>query len=376
MGRTLLVTNDFPPTIGGIQSYVRDFAAQLDPESLIVFASTQDPVAAAMYDESLDYRVIRWPRRVMLPTRSAGDALVSIIKEFDVETVWFAAAAPLGLLAPRARHAGARTIVASTHGHEVGWAMLPGARQTLRKIGRSVDVVTYISEYTRQRLQPVMGPHPQYCSLPAGVDTDFFSPGSEQGRKSTRDRFGFGDKPVIVCVSRLVPRKGQDALIEALPTIRESVPDAQLVLVGEGAYLTRLRGLARRKAVTEAVHFLGALERGAMRDVLATADLFAMPARTRVGGLDVEGLGIVYLEAQACGVPVIAGSSGGAPETVTSQSAVVVDGHDVAGLARAITTVLLDAPLRATMGQAGREHVEQHWTWEQKGQQLRSILKR
>ena len=132
MARTLLVTNDFPPTIGGIQSYLRDFLATLNPEDVVVFASTQDGDAAAEYDATLPYTVVRWPRTIMLPTPATARRMQSLIREYDIETVWFGAAAPLALMAPEARAAGARRIVATTHGHEVGWSMLPIARQALR----------------------------------------------------------------------------------------------------------------------------------------------------------------------------------------------------------------------------------------------------
>ena len=146
MARTLLVTNDFPPTIGGIQSYLRDFLATLNPEDVVVFASTQDGDAAAEYDATLPYTVVRWPRTIMLPTPATARRMQSLIREYDIETVWFGAAAPLALMAPEARAAGARRIVATTHGHEVGWSMLPIARQALRRIGQHADVITYISD--------------------------------------------------------------------------------------------------------------------------------------------------------------------------------------------------------------------------------------
>ena len=174
MARTLLVTNDFPPTIGGIQSYLRDFLSTLDPHNVVVFASTQDADAVAEYDHSLAYQVIRWPRKVMLPTPATAREMQRIIREHDIDTVWFGAAAPLALMAQAARAAGARRIVATTHGHEVGWSMLPGARQALRRIGNTADVVTYISEYTRRRLVRAVGTHPQWVHLPSGVSLEDF----------------------------------------------------------------------------------------------------------------------------------------------------------------------------------------------------------
>lgn len=371
MSRTLLVTNDFPPTVGGIQSYLRDFLGTLDPEQVVVFASTQDRSAAAEFDAGLPYRVIRWPRHVMLPTPTTAEAMSQIIRELDIDTVWFGAAAPLALMGAAARRAGATRIVASTHGHEVGWSMLPGARQVLRRIGDTADVVTYISDYTLRRFRRAFGPHPEFRHLPSGVDVDWFRPATPEEKAATRGRHGAG--PLVVCVSRLVPRKGQDMLIRAWPRILERHPTARLLIVGSGSHGSALRRLAAPLA--DAVVFTGPLPTGELRSLLASADVFAMPARTRGGGLDVEGLGIVYLEAQACGLPVIAGDSGGAPETVTPDTGLVVDGRSEEELASALLMLLDDPRHAAALGEAGRRHAVSSWTWDIMGSRLRDILR-
>ena len=371
--RTLVVTNDFPPTVGGIQSYVRDFLATQDPDLITVFASTQDAPAATVFDASLDYEVIRWPRSVMLPTPTTAYAMGEIIRARGIDNVWFGAAAPLALLAPQARSAGATRIIASTHGHEVGWSMTPVARRMLRRIGEQADVVTYVSDYTLRRFHTAFGSHPEFLHLPSGVDIHVYRPATGREYAETRKRWGFApDTPVITCISRLVPRKGQDKLIQAMPTVLRDHPDAVLVIVGAGRIEQRLRSLA--EGLGDSVRFAGRLEHGEMVSILAASDIFAMPARTRGGGLDVEGLGIVYLEAQACGVPVIAGQSGGAPETVTPATGLVVDGRDVDKLAAAVAGLLSDADTRADMGMAGRRHVEESWTWDLMGARLTEML--
>lgn len=371
--RTLVVTNDFPPTVGGIQSYVRDFLATQDPDLITVFASTQDAPAATAFDASLDYEVIRWPRTVMLPTPTTAYAMGEIIRARGIDNVWFGAAAPLALMAPQARAAGATRIIASTHGHEVGWSMTPGARQMLRRIGDEADAVTYISDYTLRRFRTAFGSHPQFVHLPSGVDTDAYRPATAQDRAATRSRWGLApDTPVITCISRLVPRKGQDKLIQAMHTVLGEHPGAVLIIVGAGRIEQRLRSMAH--PLGDSVRFAGRLDHAEMVDILAASDIFAMPARTRGGGLDVEGLGIVYLEAQACGVPVIAGQSGGAPETVTPATSLVVDGRDVDKLAAAVASLLSDTEARASMGAAGRRHVEESWTWDVMGARLTEML--
>lgn len=376
MARTLLVTNDYPPKIGGIQSYLRDFVATLDPAETVVFASVQDGTAVREHDASVAHEVIRWPHQLMVPTPRVAAQMSRIIAERGISTVWFGAAAPLAVLAGRARAAGAARVIASTHGHEVGWSMLPGARQVLRHIGDNVDVVTYISDYTLGRIRPVIGERPDYVHLPSGVDTEVFRPAQEAEREQFRARFGVGGELLIVCISRLVPRKGQDQLIRAMPELRRRHPGVRLAIVGTGSYESTLRVLAEpvNRAHPGAVFFTGALEFPVMRGLLAAADVFAMPARTRGAGLDVEGLGIVYLEAQACGVPVLAGDSGGAPETVTAATGVVVDGRSVREVVDALDGLLADAGLRARLGRAGRAQVEANWTWEIMGQRLADMI--
>ena len=369
--KTLLVTNDFPPTVGGIQSYLRDFAAELasrvGPKNLVVFASTQDTVAARAWDASVPYMVVRWPRRVMLPTPATAREMQRLIRAHGIETVWFGAAAPLALMGAAAKRAGATNVIATTHGHEVGWGMLPVARQALTAIGRSADTVTYISDYTRQRLT-AFGTRPRFVALPSGVDTEFFRPATSSQRAATREHLGVGDAPLVVCSSRLVARKGQDVLIRAWPEVRRQAKGARLVIVGSGPYEKKLRAMAG-----EGVVFTGAVPGERLRDIVAAADVFAMPARTRLGGLDVEGLGIVYLEAQACGVPVVAGDSGGAPETVTAETGVVVNGRDTGAVARAISQLLLDDHRRTLMGRAGRTHVSEHFSWDVLGARLAAL---
>ncbi|WP_018297103.1 glycosyltransferase family 4 protein [Corynebacterium lubricantis] len=369
---TLLVTNDFPPTVGGIQSYLRDFVSTVAPERIIIFASTQDAAEAQQFDVNFPYEVIRWPRKVMLPTPATARAIQKIIRERGIDTVWFGAAAPLAVMGSAARAAGATRVVSTTHGHEVGWSMIPGARQVLSLIGRSSDVVTYISEYTLNRFRNAVGTQPDYVRLPSGVDTEYFRPATAQQRAQTRERFGIGERPLIVCASRLVPRKGQDQLIRAMTAVTKNFPDAQLVIVGKGYYDATLKALA--KELPHNITFTGAVPRDDLRDLVAAADIASMPSRTRGGGLDVEGLGIVYLEAQACGVPVVAGNSGGSPETVTPETGIVVDGNNQRELEEALLGLLGDAPRREAMGAAGRRHVCEQWTWDHLGKKLNRVL--
>ena len=372
MSRTLLVTNDFPPRPGGIQSFVHNLAIRQPSGSVVVYASTWRD--AAKFDADQPFEVIREKTSVLLPTPGVARRVARLAREYDCDTVWFGAAAPLGLLASGLRRrAGIVRAVAQTHGHEVGWAALPGARGLLRRIGRSVDVVTYLGEYTRTRLAPVLDGSTELRWIAPGVDVGEYSP--EVDGSAVRARYGLGDRPVVVCVSRLVPRKGQDVLIRALAEIRRRAPDAALLVVGGGPYRSTLERLAREAGVAADVVFTGAVSWAELPQHYAAGDVYAMPCRTRRGGLDVEGLGIVYLEASATGLPVVAGDSGGAPDAVREgETGYVVPGRDVAAVADRVARLLADPTLARTMGAAGRAWVQAQWRWETQAERMRALL--
>ena len=379
MSRVLLVTNDFPPRPGGIQSYLGEFVGRLvDAGSHSVTVYAPQWKGADAYDEAASaagYRVVRHPGTLMLPGPTVDARMRRLIADNGIDTVWFGAAAPLALLAQRARGAGATRVLASTHGHEVGWSMLPVARSVLRRIGEDTDVVTFVSRYTRSRFAPAFGPRASLEYLPSGVDTDRFRP-DPAARAELRDRYRLGERPTVLCLSRLVPRKGQDMLIKALPSIRQRVDGAALVIVGGGPYLETLRKLARDRGVADHVTFTGGVPAAELPAHHALADVFAMPCRTRGAGMDVEGLGIVFLEASATGVPVIAGESGGAPEAVQhNKTGLVIDGRSVKKVADAVTELLNDRDRAAAMGAAGREWVTAQWRWDTLAARLADLLR-
>jgi phosphatidylinositol alpha-1,6-mannosyltransferase len=377
VSRVLLVTNDFPPRRGGIQSYLVDLVTRLaatGEHTLTVYAPQWED-ADAFDATTAGYQVVRHPGTLMLPVPTVDARMRRLIGEHGIDTVWFGAAAPLGLLAARARNAGASRVLSSTHGHEVGWSMLPGARSVLRRIGDDSDVVTYVSRYTRGRFASAFGPNAALEHLPPGVDSERFRP-DPASSSEMRARHGLGQRPTVVCLSRLVPRKGQDMLIRALPSIRQRVSGAALVIAGGGPYLDTLRGLAGRFGVTDHVTFTGGVPSADLPAYHAMADVFAMPCRTRGAGLDVEGLGIVFLEASATGVPVIAGSSGGAPETVQhNKTGLVVDGRSVQQVADAVSELLGDPDRAAAMGAAGREWVTTQWRWDDLAGRLSDLIR-
>ncbi|MFF9218829.1 glycosyltransferase family 4 protein [Streptomyces viridosporus] len=380
MHKTLIVTNDFPPRPGGIQAFLHNMALRLDPERLVVYASTwkrtrEGVEATAAFDAEQPFTVVRDRTTMLLPTPQATRRAVGLLREHGCTSVWFGAAAPLGLMAPALRRAGAERIVATTHGHEAGWAQLPAARQLLRRIGQSTDTMTYLGAYTRTRIAAALTPEAasRMVQLPPGVDEKTFHPGS--GGDEVRARLGLTDRPVVVCVSRLVPRKGQDTLIRAMPAILAAEPEAVLLIVGGGPYEKDLRDLARRTGVADSVRFTGSVPWEELPAHYGAGDVFAMPCRTRRGGLDVEGLGIVYLEASATGLPVVAGDSGGAPDAVLDgETGWVVPGGSPDQAADRIVTLLGDAELRRRMGERGRRWVEEKWRWDLLAEELKKLL--
>jgi phosphatidylinositol alpha-1,6-mannosyltransferase len=373
MTKTLVVTNDFPPRPGGIQAFVHNLAVRRPAGSVVVYAPSWP--GAETFDAAQPFPVVRHPTRLMLPVPAVLRRAAGLMRAEGCDSVVFGAAAPLGLLAPALRRAGAGRIIGLTHGHEAGWAALPGARGLLRRIGEGADVLTYLGEYTRGRIARGLSPQAaaRMRRLAPGVDETVFRPGA--GGAEIRARYALADRPVVVCVSRLVPRKGQDALIHAWPQVLRQVPDATLLLVGGGPYRPTLERLRGELGVEGSVRITGAVPWEELPAHYDAGNVFAMPCRTRRRGLDVEGLGIVYLEASATGLPVIAGDSGGAPDAVLrGETGLVVDGRSVAALTEAVVDLLRNPAGAAAMGDKGRSWIEREWRWAVQARRFATLL--
>ena len=319
MTRTLFVTNDFPPRRGGIETFVRQLCDDLPPDEVVVHTASMP--GAEAFDSTLAYPVVRDPATTLLPTRVAGERVAATLRSHGCDRVLFGAAAPLGLMAPRLRAAGATHVTAVTHGHEVWWASVPGTRRLLRRIGDSVDALTYVSDYCRERIEPALSADgaARMTRLSPMVDRDRFHPGV--GGAEVRRRWGIAaDVPVVVCVARLVRRKGQDTLVRIWPEVLVRFPGAVLLLVGDGPDRARLERMVARRGLEAAVRFVGSVPWEEVPEHLGAADVFAMPCRDRRFGLEVEAFGIVFLEAAACGLPVVAGRSGGVADALAVSS--------------------------------------------------------
>ena len=366
MVTTLVVTNDFPPRIGGIESFVSQVCRLLD-DDVVVLAS--GPPGAAATDADRPYEVVR-SGSLLLPTPATARRAADLLRTSGASRVVVGAAMPLGLLAPALRRAGAWRVVALTHGHEVWWARVPGARVALRRVGDACDHLTTISGYTADRVGAALGPEARgrLLRLPPVVD-----PGFVPGGPPTGDR-----PPTVVAVGRFVAQKGVDVLLRAWPGVVRGLVDGplpRLVLVGAGPQEARLRRLANDAAAAGTVRFAGALPATGVAAALRDADVFALPVRTRLGGLNPEGLGLAALEAAASGLPVLVGRSGGAPETVVDGlSGHVLPSRDVAAWTGALLELLRRPDRALVMGERGRRHVEERFGAEAARRTLRAAL--
>ncbi|GAC1413068.1 MAG: glycosyltransferase family 4 protein [Actinomycetota bacterium] len=369
--RILLVSNDFPPRVGGIQVYLDNIYRRLAGRHSVTVLAPAYP-GDVSWDIRQPFRVIRYPGAVYWPTPALARRVQSLAR--DVDVVAFGAALPMNFTGHRVR----KPIVIHMHGFEVGAARLPGGRSILRSAASHAQIVTVVSEYCGRvigaALDRRMGRHmPRIEMLKTGVDLDLFHPGVDGSE--VRKRYGLEGRPVVGCISRLVDRKGQDQILKAMPAILRTVPDAVALIVGGGPERDALERLSREMRLASHVVFAGEVPWRDLPPHYAAADVFAMPCRSRKAGLEVEGLGLVYLEAQACGKPAITGDSGGAPEAVIpGETGFVVPGRDTRELSRVVSLLLSDPSARARMGERGRAFVEQEHRWDRVVERYESML--
>lgn len=356
----LVVTAHFPPTAGGVATFTEQFVRRLPSERVVVLAP--DVPGAAEFDAAAPFPVYRHQRSLVgdlgLSRRVAG-----LVRDHDLTFAWITAAAPLAAVAPALRRAGISRIVASSHGQELAWARLPVTRSAFAAAMRSVDVLTYLGDVTRGGLAKAIGSRAELVHLPGGVDADVYRP--EIGRDLIRDRHQLGARPVVVSVSRLVTRKGHDRLIEAWHEVLRAVPDAALLVVGDGSARRRLERRAAQRGHQDSIVFAGTVPPAELPAHLAAGDVFALPIRDRWGGLETEGLGLAVLEASAVGLPVVVGRSGGTPSAVLDgTTGHLVNGKDTDQIARAVIGLLTDRARAGAMGAAGRDWVKRAWSWD------------
>lgn len=364
--KILCITNDFGPRAGGIETFVIGLIERLPHGTVIVYTSSQGDTAA--YDgqwlSNFGVEVIRDRSKVLLPTPRVGRSVRALVRERGISKVFFGAAAPLGLLAKGLRRAGVRRIVALTHGHEVWWAKVFPFTLAIRRIGKYVDTLTYLGSFTRNAIARSLSTRAResMVRIAPGIDTSHFAP-SDSAEQLKKD-LDLAGKRVIVSVGRLVHRKGQDTLVEALPEIVSAFPDAHLLFVGVGPHLEHIHKRAIQLNVLQHISFVGRVQYSELPRFISVGEIFAMPSRSRLAGLEVEGLGIVYLEASACELPVIGGLSGGAPDAVLEgETGFAVDGLNPSAVAAGVIRLLEDPELAKAMGKRGRQWIIDEWEW-------------
>jgi len=357
--RTLLVTNDYPPRVGGIQRTLHSLVRELPPERVSVLAPRW--VGSDAFDAGEPYAIYRGAREFLWPTPQVRRWVQSVVRDSRAEVVLFGDAMPLATMGPRLSRLGTPYIVAA-HGFDYWLSLAPGAHTTLKYVtSRAARVAVMCSAFIARVVRTSVPARVPVSVLYPGADIERFRP--DLPTLDLRRRFHAEDRPLIVCVSRLVRRKGQDALIRAMPTIVRRVPDAHLLIVGDGPDRDRLEAMAPG-APHGSLSFAGQVSEHDLPGYYAAGDAFAMPCRTRLGGLEIEGWGNVFLEAAACGRPVVVGDSGGARESlVDGVTGLLVDGRQTGAVAEAISALLADPARAAAMGKAGRARVERSYTW-------------
>jgi len=373
--KILLVTNDLGPRAGGIETFILGLLDQLDGSQIVIYTAAQKE--SADFDAALSAKtgviVIRDKSSILLPTPAVNRRVRAVMQSYESEVIWFGAAMPLAWMSGLLKRAGALHIVALTHGHEVWWAKLPPFRQIFAHSTKSIDVLTYLGEFTRSAMALIVARSCSMVQIAPGISVDHFSPGVKS--EKLIKELALEGKSVLVSVGRLVHRKGQDKLLAALPQIIAQHPDVVLLFVGVGPRQKKLDQLVRHHELQEYVRFVGRVTYDKLPEYFRLGDLFVMPSRSRLAGLEVEGLGIVYLEASASGVAVLAGASGGAPDAVlVGKTGEIVDGTSIDQVALVINN-LLDHPLKlAEMGRQGRAWTQERWSWTIWGTKFKEVL--
>jgi phosphatidylinositol alpha-1,6-mannosyltransferase len=367
---SLLVTNDFPPKVGGIQSYLYELWRRLPPDETHVL--TTPYAGAADWDAAQRFSIERVRERVLLPSPRLARRIDAMAREREADLIFVDPVLPLGLVGRRLR---AAPHVFIAHGAEVNMpGRLPGSRTLARRVLRAASGLVAAGEYPARVAARVAGAALPTLVVPPGVDPDRFRPLTAGDRTAACRRFGLAaDRPLVLGLSRLVPRKGFDVLIDAVAGLD---PGVQLAVGGAGRDAGRLARRAAERGITDRCTFLGRVPEADLADLYGCADVFAMLCRERWGGLEAEGYGIVFVEAAACGVPSIAGRSGGSHEAVVNgETGFVVDPHDPGGVRAALDQLLGDDALRERLGAAARKRAVEELAYDRQVERLLPVTR-
>lgn len=368
--RLLEITNDFPPTLGGIENYIYSLIARWDPDDVVVL--TRAARGSERVDATLSGPVHREPVSTLLPTRRLWARIQAILASQPFDVVHFASPLPLALLGPRILRRTGIPYAVSVHGGEF-IAGVRLARPLMQRALGQAAVALPVSSFTQQAILRLLADPPPTEVVTPGVDPSRFAPFAEAAPDPGL-RAPEGGR-TILSVSRLVVRKGPATLIAALPAVRARHPGTVLAIVGDGTDRRRLERAARHHGVAGSVRFLGSQPWDRLSGYYAAADIFALPTRERFWGLETEGFPLVYLEAAGAGLPTVAGTAGGVVEAVVDgQTGFIVDGHSPGETATALIRLLDDPALARRMGRAGRERVIAEFAWDDVVERFASVL--
>jgi phosphatidylinositol alpha-1,6-mannosyltransferase len=363
----LLVTNDFPPKVGGIQSYLWELWRRLPARDVSVYTTPYR--GSADFDADQAFEIRRSPEPVLLPYPWLRRRVDRLAEACGAELVVWDPTVPLGMSAPGL----GRPYAVVLHGAEVAVpGRLPVARALLARVLRGASLVICAGRYAAAEAERAARCGLPTAIVPPGVDTDRFRPLDGSERSAVRTELGLPvDAPVVVSVSRLVPRKGMDTLVRAAARMRTRVPDLVVAIAGSGRQEARLASLVEHTGAP--VRMLGRVPDSLLPGLYGAGDVFAMPCRSRWGGLEQEGFGIVFVEAAAAGVPQVAGESGGAAEAVEhGTTGLVVDRPEDEGrLADSLVELLADDRRRAEMGRASRLRAVEEFSYDVLAERLR-----
>ena len=356
--RLLQITNDFPPSVGGIENIVYSLASRWSSDE--IFVLTRWMQGCEEFDRELPFEVERLPVGTLLPDRALLRTVRRIVEENQVDVIHFATPLPLGLIGPALRQSHGVPYATSIMGADfVLTASLPGARAAARYVLEQSSLIIPLSGYLARQAASLLTDESRIEVIPPGVDTNLFSPRAVP----ILARQGM---PVIVFASRLVERKGATTLIRAMPSVKAALPGAHALIIGGGPkrYVARLRSVAANLRVLEAITFAGPQPWDRLPGFYTSGDLLAVPTRERFGGIETEGFGMVYLEAAACGLPVVAGRSGGVEDAVKpGETGYLVDGADPDATAEAIIRLGEDPANAEQMGRRGRDWMTEEFEW-------------
>ena len=368
MRRHLLVTNDFPPKVGGIQSYLWELWRRLPADDIAVH--TTPHTGASVFDADQAFVVTRSREPVLLPTPTVVRRVRNLAERQGAELVVWDPALPVGHAARRV----GRPYAVVLHGSEVTVpGRLPMARSVLARVLRGASLVICAGNYPAAEAERAAGCTLPTVVVPPGVDTDRFRPLDEAERASVRRELGLPvDASLVVSVSRLVPRKGMDTLIRSAARLGRTEPDLVVAIAGSGRDRRRLEGLVASTGAP--VRLLGRVPEELLPGLYGAGDVFAMLCRSRWGGLEQEGFGIVFLEAAAAGVPQVAGESGGAAEAVAHERTGLVMGRPdaVEQVACTLSDLLGDRERRTEMGREARRRAEDEFSYDVLARRLRA----